>query len=80
MPKRLTRILVLDAKEGTRVRLCYERGVMCFVADEMVWPEKVNSPDAAHVSTNENFDLTLPIAIWLREALDELIPLLEKNE
>lgn len=79
MARKFNRILVLDAENGLRVRLCYEPGVMCFISDEKVWPEKVHSEEAQHVVTYENFDLTLPIAIWLRSALDELIPLLEKQ-
>lgn len=75
--KKFVRILPLDPKyfePGQRFKLTrFEDEQNCTLEEEIVWPEKVNDPDANHI--RETFDsicLTPEQQLWLSKALAEM--------
>lgn len=76
--KRFVRVLPLDPKyfePGLRYKLeRYQDERNCSLVEEIVWPEKVNDPDAHHIrDTIESMCLTPDQQRWLYTALGEML-------
>lgn len=77
---RFVRLRPLDHPVGERLRLELVDG-RAILADETVWHEQVNNPDANHYETHELIELpTIDLVRWLHQATGELLSTMELGE
>lgn len=66
--------------DGWRLRIEREPGENAIISEERVLPERLERPDAQRVEEADVIWLTTDEARWIRDALTELVPIMEAED